>query len=236
MASENGVRFDPSRHRKNARGKWFDSIGKRLVRIDPATLPAEAAADPGARVEAELQGVALPDVSAVAAQVPAPSGAQSAEGAALQSAPAPDPVILELEGGPVHAGGPAPDGVPGLPGVGIAGAPAGAHIHGCWRAQSDGQLCACGAKVYEPMPDDELKMLVGMHELATNRMVRYPRPYNAEEREHLTQAFRVFSARYGNPAARFTPILMVAGTSYAIADARSKDPAAAPPAVGGGAG
>lgn len=227
MSTENGVAFNAHRHTKNARGKWYDKIGKRLVRIDPATIPAELAGAPGARVVAELQGVELPDVSAVAAQPSAPSDA----GAAPQpiEAPAPQaPNVLDLDA-PAPSGPPVGPGIaPVLPGLGLEPG-VGGHVHGCWRAQAEGTVCGCGAKFYEPMPDSELSMMVDMYEPLVNRFANAPRPFDAEERARLMGAFRVFSTRYGNPAAKYAPLLAVAVTSYGVVAARQL-PAAAEPA------
>lgn len=72
--------------------------------------------------------------------------------------------------------------------------------------------------------------MVAFHAAAVNALVPHGRPYSASEREGLTKAFELVAVRYGNPLAKYTPILALVLTTGMVVAAR-QEPQSAPKAA-----
>lgn len=231
-----GVRFDPSKHVRNRNGRWVTKDGGAFVRLDRSTIPDDA--PPGA-VGADLEGVELPHaepfVPPVAAEVAppaappaaastvepaAPAAASTAEPAApaaggFESLPSMDPEVVDV--GSVPGGA-----MPG--GVGASG-----HSHaGCHKARAEGELCSCGVRVFPPPSPQEIEVYAGLLETGVNRMTRYPRPFDADEKRNVEGAVGLFVARYGGAMGSHAPALIFVGTMAAVATAREDKPPVKP--------
>lgn len=197
--------YDSSIHEKNRAGRWISKRTHTLVALDPATIPSEAAAAPGIPVEVELAGVMPPPVPQ------APPQAPDFQAAAREGA------FDRPEGslGPQPSGGFSFSDLPGEPGE-AQGLPheqgqiVHAHTPGCYAGGSQGRLCACGAMVYDPMPDDEAKATATFALSMLNRMMPHSVPVTDEERDAWAVGLKMFSTKYGNPAGKYGPEIALA--------------------------
>lgn len=227
--SKVGIPFDGARHVLNARGRWYDTVGKRYVRIDPASLPeakapaaapAAPAAAPAAQGPArDLEGVPMPEALPVAAaEAAAPAADPAAAGAASAADPGPSVAgVIDLDA--EASQGSVPQSGADLVPHDLEHP---AHIDGCWKGRAEGRMCSCGVRVFDPMPDDEAYAAVAMHEMIVNRFVPYPRDYSERERKGVADALILFSRRYGNPLAKYAPHLaLIGGTAMIAIDRQS---------------
>lgn len=213
------VKYDPTRHRKNASGRWTDKVSKRLVSIDPATVPQEAA---HAEVAAPLQGVELPPAQTPQAQ-PAQQPAQTPQEPAqpTQAQPAQPPQAQPAQ--------------PPVLDFGEDGEGAGEegeehrhhHIGGCWRGAVEGVLCSCGVRVFPELPDAEAAQTAALAISVFNRVTPYPRPPSEVEIEVWKAALKSSARRFGNPLARYEPFILLAvalGGTVAIRRSPEEEP------------
>lgn len=232
------IPYDPTRHRLTRSGRWQDATTLRFAALDPATIPAELAAPRGAlelpRPLAEGPGRDL-------GPAPLPPSAPPAPVPSAPGPEAPRPLEAPAPAAPVGAFDALPDasaGVPSAPMVASAGpglpglAPAGAHVHGCWRAAGEGTPCACGETVFPRPEPAAVQSAVGLYEHALNAVAERrggrAKPFAPEERAAVTELFCDLGQRYGMHGGKHAPAFVLAFTTWALLADRSVPAALAP--------
>lgn len=218
------VAYDAARHVQQVDGRWRDRVSKRLIAIDPSTVPHDLRAAPSTG----LQGVELPQVEV---QAPAQAPAQPAQ-APAQPAQAPAqpsaPPSFSFDALPDAGGEPDANGGGELPHV---------HIQGCYKGHAEGRLCACGVRVYEKVSEQEAIGSANMVISVINRFSPNPLPLESGsvEEKAWIHAFQAISERYGSPWVAFAPHLAVLGAVLPSVMVRRVSPGGIPGDVGKGA-
>lgn len=207
-------------------GRWVDRATKRMVTLDPASLPADPGEPAAAPAEApaapqegparELESAPLPPVPPVPPRDPGASVGSAGSSSGVSSA-----------GPSVPSSGASSDfsGIPSLDSPGTDPQALPPHDPECWRGSQEGRPCPrCQTAIYGRLPPEELNAFVGFHELMINRVTPYPRPFSASERASAEAAGQMLAVRYGNPMAEYAPLLLAVAATWGPIQERRQPP------------